>query len=213
MKFTYVREPGEILRRSFAQVESACDLARLPSHLHSVALRLAHSCAMPEILSRLAWQGEVGTIGHTLLRRGAPIFTDCRMVASGISKDRLPEITSIRCFLDAEGTSAYALSEGMTRSAAGITLWKERIGGTVLVIGNAPTALFRLLELVQEGITPPALVLAFPVGFVGAAEAKQALVEFAGDIPFCTLLGRYGGSALAAAAVNALAGPSTVSIT
>lgn len=204
MKFSYVREPQEILRRSFAQVEAACDLTDLPSHLHAIALRVAHSCAMPEILSELAWRGEVGTIGHAALRQGAAILTDCRMVESGISRERLPKSTSIQCFLDAEGGNEYALSKGITRSAAGVTLWRARIGGTLLVIGNAPTALFRLLELLQEGMTPPALVLAFPVGFVGAAESKRALVESDGEFPYCTLLGRFGGSALAVAAVNAL---------
>ena len=205
MKLSYVRAPEEILSRSFAAVTEASDLSALPADLHPLALRLVHSCAMPEILSRLAWQGEVGAIGNALLSRGAPILTDCRMAASGISRARY---SSIECFLDAKDCDDFARKEGMTRSAAGVSLWQERITGSLVVIGNAPTALFRLLELMQEGVAKPALILAFPIGFIGAAESKQALVENAGATPYCTLLGRFGGSALAAAAVNALAGES-----
>ena len=210
MKFSYTRAPEEIVRRSFAQVSQACDLARLPADLHGVALRLVHACAMPEIVDRLAWRGNVGAIGNELLSRGAPILTDCRMAASGISH---AQHSRIDCFLDAGGCDALALREHITRSAAGVRLWRERIGGSIVVFGNAPTALFQLLELIEEGIKPPALLLAFPIGFVGAAESKQALVESEGDFPFCSLLGRFGGSALAAAAVNALANPPKASTT
>ncbi|MCY4035691.1 MAG: precorrin-8X methylmutase [Hyphomicrobiales bacterium] len=208
MKSSYTRAPEEILRRSFAQVSEACDLACLPADLHDVALRLVHACAMPEIVDRLAWRGNIGAIGNELLSKGTLILTDCRMAASGISRARRSRID---CFLDADGCSAFALSENMTRSAAGVYLWRDRIGGSIVAIGNAPTALFQLLELIEEGIEPPALLLAFPIGFVGAAESKQALVENDGDFPFCSLLGRFGGSALAAAAVNALADPTKAS--
>ena len=206
MSLPHVREPEEILRRSFAQVEAACDLSRLPPGLHPLALRLVHACAMPEIVSNLAWQGDVGGVGHALVRRRAPILADCRMAAAGISRAALGN-PPVRCFLDAEGVSAHARAHAMTRSAAGVDLWRDRLGGALAVFGNAPTALFRLLELLREGAAKPALILAFPVGFVGAAESKQALTQHAGDIPYCTLLGRFGGSALAAAAVNALATP------
>ena len=207
MKFAYLREPGDILRRSFAQAETACDLSRLPDGLRPLALRLVHACAMPEIVPRLAWQGDIAATGGALLHSGAPILADCRMAAGGISaaaRRRSP----VHCFLDADGADTHARAQAMTRSAAGVDLWRHRLDGALVVFGNAPTALFRLLELLHEGIAPPALILAFPVGFVGAAESKQALTEHAGDIPFCTLLGRFGGSALAAAAVNALASPS-----
>ena len=210
MKFSYTRTPEEILRRSFAQVSEACDLTRLPADLHGVALRLVHACAMPEIIDRLVWRGDVGAIGNELLSGGVPIFTDCRMAASGIS---LVQHSRIDCFLDAGDCDALALREHITRSAAGVSLWRERIGGSIVVIGNAPTALFQLLELIEEGIDPPALLLAFPIGFVGATESKQALVESEGDFPFCSLLGRFGGSALAAAAVNALVNPPKTSTT
>ena len=206
MKFSYARAPEEILRRSFAQVEAVSDLSRLPPDLHPIALRLVHACAMPEIIASLAWRGEVGAVGRELLKRNAPILADCRMVTAGISRKHVGD-APLSCFLDAEGADAHARAHGITRSAAGVELWRTRIGGALVVIGNAPTALFRLLELLEEGVPPPALLLAFPVGFVGAAESKQALAEQGGDMPFLTLLGRFGGSALAAAAANALAMP------
>lgn len=207
MRLSYTRAPEEILRRSFAQVSEACDLTHLPADLHDVALRLVHACAMPEIVDRLAWRGNIGAVGNELLSKGTPIFTDCRMVASGISR---AQHSRIKCFLDADGCDAFALCENITRSAAGVYLWRKRIGGSIVVIGNAPTALFQLIELIEEGIEPPALLLAFPIGFVGATESKQALVESNGNFPFCSLLGRFGGSALAVASVNALANPPEV---
>ena len=210
MKFSHVRAPEEILRLSFARARAECDLSRLPPDLHAIALRLVHACAMPQILANLAWQGEVGSIGASLLQKQAPILVDCRMLAGGITRTRV-ENAPIHCFLDAEGVDAHARARAITRSAAGVDLWQERLGGAIMVIGNAPTALFRLLELMREGAEPPALILAFPVGFIGAAESKLALTRHAGTVPFCTLLGDFGGSALAAAAVNALAAPAAPS--
>ena len=201
MTFSYVRAPKEILHRSFEQASEACDLNHLPVDLHGIALRLVHACAIPEIVDRLAWRGDVGKVGYELLSRGAPILTDCRMAASGIS---IVQRSRVGCFLDADGCNDFALRKNMTRSAAGVYLCRKQISGSIVVIGNAPTALFQLLELIEVGIKPPALLLAFPIGFVGATESKQALVENNSDFPFCSLLGRFGGSALAAAAVNAL---------
>ncbi len=200
----YIRDPAEIYRRSFAQVRAETDLARLPAGLHNMAVRLVHACGMPDIVADLAFGGDAAAAGRAALAAGAPVLVDASMVAAGITRRRLPAGTQVICSLDRPEVASRARDIGNTRSAAAVDLWRPLLGGAVVAIGNAPTALFRLLEILAEGATRPAAILGFPVGFVGAAESKQALIDAAGDIPFITLCGRRGGSALAAAAVNAL---------
>jgi len=201
----YLRDPQAIYAESFARVRAACDLSRLPAELEGVALRLVHACGMPEILDELAWSDGVVDAGRTALRAGAPVLCDCRMVAEGVIRGRLPADNAVVCTLPDPRVAGLARELETTRSAVAVDLWRDRLEGSVVAIGNAPTALFRLLELLEAGADKPAAILGFPVGFVGAAESKQALVERAHGVPYLALRGRMGGSALAAAAVNALA--------
>jgi len=181
-------------------ISAEADLHRFPHSLQPLVLRLAHAAGDAAILGDLAWSRGAVRAGRRALAAGAPILVDARMVAAGIGRDRLPAGNNVICTLpDA------VERKDMTRSAAAVELWREHLAGAVVAIGNAPTALFRLLEIMAEGAPQPALVLGFPVGFVGAAEAKAALAAFDRGIAYITLHGRRGGSALAAAAVNALA--------
>jgi len=202
----YLRDPAEITRRSFELVRAETDLSALPPALGEVALRLVHACGMPDIVTELAWHDGVVEAGRSALKAGAPVLADCRMVADGVIRDRLPEDNRVVCCLDAPDVPEAARALRTTRSAAAVDLWRGDLEGAVVAIGNAPTALFRLLELLDNGAPAPAAILAFPVGFVGAADSKQALIDADLSIPYLTLRGRRGGSALAAAAVNALAG-------
>ncbi|MDQ4060275.1 MAG: precorrin-8X methylmutase, partial [Pseudomonadota bacterium] len=201
----YIRDPQEIYRRSFAIIRAEADLARLPADLEPVAVRLIHTCGMPEIVGDLAFAPDVVAAGRAALEAGAPILCDAKMIASGITRARLPARNDIVCTLDDPSVPALARRLGTTRSAAALELWRERLAGSVVAVGNAPTALFHLLEGLDQGWPKPAAILAFPVGFVGAAEAKEALAQDSRGIPFITLLGRRGGSAMAVAAVNAIA--------
>ena len=203
--FDYLRDPQEITRRSFERLRAECDLTDIPKALEPVALRLVHACAMPEILADLAWDGEPAVAGATALARGAPVIADCRMAADGVIRSRLPADNPVLCPLGDPRVPELARAQGTTRSAAAVELWQTELDGAVVAIGNAPTALFRLLEILLDGAPRPALILGFPVGFVGAAESKQALIEAGLGVPFVTLRGRRGGSALAAAAGNARA--------
>jgi precorrin-8X/cobalt-precorrin-8 methylmutase len=162
---------------------------------------------MPEIVADLAWSAEVAPAARHALAAGAPIIADCRMVADGVTRSRLPAQNAVICPLEDQAVPRLAREKETTRSAAAVELWQPHLAGAVVAIGNAPTALFRLLELLLEGAPRPAAILGFPVGFVGAAESKEALIDTAHGVPFLTLRGRRGGSALAAAAVNALAAP------
>ncbi len=200
----YLRDPDEITRRSFEAVRRETDLAAIPDDLADIALRLVHATAMPELVRDLRFSPGAGTAGQAALVSGAPIIADCKMVAHGIRADLAAGRNEIVSALDQPGTAAYARERGTTRAAAGIALARPRIDGGVIAIGNAPTALFALLDEIEEGAGKPALILGFPVGFIGAAESKQALVEAGIGVPFITLAGRFGGSALAAAAINAL---------
>jgi precorrin-8X/cobalt-precorrin-8 methylmutase len=205
-RFTYLRDPSEIYRRSFALIEAEADLARFPPELRSLAMRLAHAAGDTAIVRDLAWSPGAATAGRGVLADGAPILVDSSMVAAGIIAARLPARNEVICTLNAFEVPEIARRLGTTRSAAAVELWRPHLAGAIVAIGNAPTALFRLLEMLADAAAPkPALVLGFAVGFVGAAEAKGALAEF-GGLDFITLRGRRGGSALAAAAVNALAG-------
>ena len=201
----YLRDPAEITRRSFEIVRSEADLSALPAALAAVAVRLVHACGMPDIVAELAWRPGVAEQARAALSSGAPVLTDCRMVADGVTPARLPAGNDVICTLDDPEVPALARGLGTTRSAAAVELWRDHMSGAVVAIGNAPTALYRLLELLAEGAPRPAAILAFPVGFVGAAESKEALIAAGLDVSYLTLRGRRGGSALAAAAANALA--------
>jgi precorrin-8X/cobalt-precorrin-8 methylmutase len=166
-------------------------------------LRLIHACGMPDIVADLAWTPDAVRAGRAALRAGAPILVDATMVQAGI-RSRPSAANPILCTLNDDATAARATASTTTRSAAAVDGWRERLGGAVVAIGNAPTALFRLLELLGGGAPRPALVLGFPVGFIGAAEAKEALIGYRPQVPYITLRGRRGGSAMAAAALNAL---------
>lgn len=207
--FTYLRDPLEIYRQSFAAIRRETDLGALDDDLAPLALRIVHACAMPEIVSDLVASPGAASAGRRALMRGAPVLTDVEMVAHGIIQDRLPKENRVICTLSDPQVPALAESLGTTRSAAAVTLWRDDLAGAVVAIGNAPTALFQLLEGLAAGWPAPALILGFPVGFIGAAESKAALVDGRRDIPFVALRGRRGGSAMAAAAVNALAGGET----
>ncbi len=207
-KFSYLRDPAQIYRRSFELIGRAVDMSALPPDMASVAARLAHACGMADLVDDLAWSDGAATAGRAALRAGAAIITDAEMVSAGIIRKRLPCGNAVICTLNGAGVAERAGNLGVTRSAAALDLWRDHIEGAVVTIGNAPTALFRLLELLADGWPRPALILGFAVGFVGAVESKQALVDEAPGfgVPYITLSGRRGGSALAAAAVNALAG-------
>jgi precorrin-8X/cobalt-precorrin-8 methylmutase len=200
--YAYIRDPAEISRRSFALIREETDLARFPPALEALALRLAHAAGDGTILGDLTWSEGAVAAGREAVAAGAPILVDSAMVAAGITIDP----SRIVCTLRDPETAELAAAERTTRSAAAVDRWLPHLKDAVVTIGNAPTALFRLLELLAEGAPRPALVLGFPVGFVGAAEAKAALADFGRGLEFITLRGRRGGSALAAAAVNALAG-------
>ena len=202
----YLRDPDEIYRRSFEIVRAETDLARLPESLHGMAIRIVHACGMPDVVDDLDWSGDPAAAGRAALAAGRPVLTDARMVADGVIRERLPDGNRVHCFLGESGIAADARRSSTTRSAAAVERWLPILQGSIVAIGNAPTALFRLLELLDEGAPSPAAILAFPVGFVGAAESKRALAALDDGPPFLTLHGRRGGSAMAAAAVNGLAG-------
>ena len=207
-RYEYVRDPETIYRLSSQLVTEATDISGLPPNLVTLAHRLVHACGMPDIVGDLRWHGSPAEAGGRALRAGGCVLVDCEMVADGVIRGRLPAANTVLCCLNDPRTRAIQQRDRTTRSAAAVELWRERLHGSVIAIGNAPTALFRLLETLTDAPElRPAAILAFPVGFVGAAESKLALVEAGLDIPFVTLLGRRGGSAMAAAAVNALTGP------
>jgi precorrin-8X/cobalt-precorrin-8 methylmutase len=204
----YLRDPKAIYAESFRQVRAASDLSRVPAELESVALRLVHACGMPEVLDDLVWSDDLAGAARQALADGAPVLADCRMVAEGVIKSRLPAENDVLCTLPDPRVPALAQELETTRSAAAVELWRDRLAGAVVAVGNAPTALFHLLELIEAGGPRPAAILGFPVGFVGAAESKQALAAGDHGVPYLALKGRKGGSALAAAALNALASES-----
>jgi precorrin-8X/cobalt-precorrin-8 methylmutase len=204
--YDYIRDPDEIYRRSFAAIRAEVDLGGVPPDLEAVAVRLIHACGMPDLVRDLAFSRDAASRGRRALAGGAPILVDTEMVAHGIIRGRLSAASRVLCTLGHEDVRERARRGATTRSAAAVELWLPDLEGAVVAIGNAPTALFRLLELVDAGAPQPAVVLGFPVGFVGAAESKDALADHPAAIPFVTVRGRRGGSAMAAAAVNALAG-------
>ena len=201
----YERDPAAIYAQSFANVRKEARLDRFPTGLDALAVRLIHACGMVEVADRLAFSPNAYNVGHAALRSGAPVLCDCEMVAAGIIRSRLPAGNDVVVTLNDPMVPDHAKQIGNTRSAAAVELWGDRLGGAVVAIGNAPTALFHLLELLDAGAPKPAVILGFPVGFVGAAESKAELAERPRGCEFIALRGRRGGSAMASAAVNALA--------
>ncbi len=201
----YLKDPDAIYRASFAAIREEAELGKLPSSMQPLATRLIHACGMPDIIDDLAYTDDAAERGRDALNAGSAILTDATMVSAGITSRFLPKDNAIICRLNDERTPALAQNLNTTRSAAAVDLWRPHLEGAIVAIGNAPTALFRLLELIDEGAQHPAVILGFPVGFVGAEESKLALIEHPKAPPYIALRGRRGGSALAAAAVNALA--------
>lgn len=200
----YQRDPAAIYRESFAIIRAEADLTRIPPDLEPLAVRVAHACGMPDIIDDLAFSPDAGSAGRAALEAGAPILCDSRMVAEGITRTRLPAENSILCTLNDPRVPELARELNNTRTAAALELWREHLEGALVAIGNAPTALFRLLEMLDAGGPRPALILGFPVGFVGAAESKAELADNSRGIPFVAVRGRRGGSAMVTAAINAL---------
>jgi precorrin-8X/cobalt-precorrin-8 methylmutase len=201
----YVREPAAIYRRSFEIIRSEADLSGFTEEEAEVAVRMIHACGLVEAAQHIVFGPGLVEAARAALARGAPIICDAEMVAHGITRSRLPAGNEVICRLRDARVPALAERLGTTRSAAAFDLVGDQIGGAVVVIGNAPTALFHLLELLDRGAAKPAAILGVPVGFVGAAESKQELAENPRGVPFLIVRGRMGGSAMAAAAVNALA--------
>ncbi len=204
--YDYVRDPQEIYRLSFATIRAEGDLGSLPAEMEALAVRMIHACGDPRIIADLAFSDGAAAAGRAALTAGAPILVDTEMVAAGIIRSRLPAHNRVVCTLGEAGIAEDAEALGTTRSAAAVDRWRPHLEGAVVAIGNAPTALFRLLELIDAGAPQPAVILGLPVGFVGAAESKDALILHPSGVPYIALRGRRGGSAFAAAAVNALAG-------
>ncbi|PYC27054.1 precorrin-8X methylmutase [Pseudomonas mosselii] len=201
----YIRDGQEIYRNSFRIIREEARLERIPADLEKLAVRVIHACGMVEAIDGLQFSEGAGTAGREALAKGAPILCDAHMVAEGITRARLPASNPVICTLRDPSVPDLAKAEGNTRSAVALELWRPHLEGSVVVIGNAPTALFYLLEMLDAGAPKPALILGFPVGFVGAAESKAMLAADSRGVPFVIMQGRLGGSAMAAAAVNALA--------
>jgi precorrin-8X/cobalt-precorrin-8 methylmutase len=201
----YIHNGEDIYRKSFAIIRAEADLEILSADLVPIAVRLIHACGMTDIVQDLIASPDAVQVGREVLAAGSPIFCDSQMVANGITRKRLSAQNQVICTLNHPEVPEIAQRIENTRSAAAIELWQPQMEGAVVVIGNAPTALFHLLELLDQGIPKPALILGFPVGFVGAADSKVELAVNNRGVPFITLHGRRGGSAIAAAAINALA--------
>ncbi|HVO02634.1 MAG TPA: precorrin-8X methylmutase [Candidatus Cybelea sp.] len=201
----YIKDPAEIYRQSFAVIESEAALAHLPDSLQPVAIRMMHACGMTDLAADLAWHLDPVAAARDALAEAAPILCDAQMTAAGIIRDRLHG-NEIVALIGDPRVPELAKSLRTTRSAAQVELWRDRLAGAVVVIGNAPTALYHLIDLLEQGCARPAALFAFPVGFVGAKESKDELIATELDIPYLTLRGRRGGSAIAAAAINALTG-------
>jgi precorrin-8X/cobalt-precorrin-8 methylmutase len=203
-RLAYLRDGAEIYRRSFAIIRAEADLSRFAGTAERVVVRMIHACGLTDLPAQVELSPDFAAAAEAALRRGAPILCDSRMVSNGVTRARLPADNEVICTLDDPCVPALAARLGTTRTAAAMELWRERLGGGLVAVGNAPTALFRLLELLDEGVPPPAAVIGIPVGFVGAAESKEALARDR-RVPFLVVHGRRGGSAMTAAAINALA--------
>ncbi|CAM5479744.1 precorrin-8X methylmutase [Streptomyces narbonensis] len=203
--FDYEKDGAEIYRRSFATIRAEADLAGLPADVAQVAVRMIHACGMTDLVQDIAYSPQVVANAREALRAGAPILCDAQMVASGVTRKRLPADNEVLCALSDPAVPGLAAELGTTRSAAALELWRDRLEGSVVAIGNAPTALFHLLEMIAKGAPKPAAVLGIPVGFIGAAESKDALAENVLGLDYLVVRGRRGGSAMTAAAINAIA--------
>jgi len=201
----YIRDGQAIYDRSFAIIRTEADLSRIPADLEKLAVRVAHASGIVDIVEDIVFSEGAGQAGRDALLNGAPILCDVRMVAEGITRSRLPANNDVICTLNDPSVPELAKKIGNTRSAAALDLWLPHLEGSVVAIGNAPTALFRLFEMLDNGAPKPALIIGMPVGFVGAAESKDELAENSRGVPFVIVRGRRGGSAMTAAAVNALA--------
>ncbi|TQF06103.1 precorrin-8X methylmutase [Kitasatospora acidiphila] len=201
----YEKDGAAIYRESFATIRAEADLAALPADVAQVAVRMIHACGMTDLVKDLLWTPNVVADARAALRAGAPILCDVSMVASGVTRKRLPADNEVICTLSDPSVPALAAELGTTRSAAAMELWRDKLAGSVVAVGNAPTSLFRLLEMIEDGAPRPAAVIGVPVGFVGAAESKQALAEHPSGLEHIVVTGRRGGSAIAAAALNAIA--------
>ena len=201
----YVKDPQAIYAESFATVAREARLERFAPEMHPLITRVIHACGMVEVADRLAWSDGAARAGRLALQAGAPVLCDCEMVAAGVIRRYLPAGNEVIVTLNADEVPARAARIGNTRSAAAVELWEPHLDGAVVAIGNAPTALFHLLEMLDAGAPKPAVILGFPVGFVGAAESKAELAAQPRGCAFVALRGRRGGSAMASAAVNALA--------
>lgn len=205
MLMDYVKDGAEIYRRSFATIRAEAALDDLPEDVSRVVVRMIHACGMTDLASDVRYSADVVSSAREALLAGAPVICDAKMVASGVTRPRLPAANEILCMLDAPETPVLAEKFGTTRSAAAVELWRDRVEGAVVAIGNAPTTLYHLLERLDGGWPKPAAILGLPVGFIGAAESKAELAGNPRGVPFLTLLGRRGGSAMAVAAINAVA--------
>ncbi|MGW4531913.1 precorrin-8X methylmutase [Nocardia sp. NPDC004340] len=204
VRASYLKDGAEIYRRSFATIRAEADLARFPADVSQVVVRMIHACGQVDLAGDVEFSTDVVAKARAALRSGAPILCDAKMVASGVTRKRLPADNDVLCLLDDPRVPDLAARMDNTRSAAALELWSDRLDGAVVAIGNAPTALFHLLDMIDAGAPRPAAVLGIPVGFIGAAESKEALAEY-GGVEFLTVRGRRGGSAITAAALNAIA--------
>jgi precorrin-8X/cobalt-precorrin-8 methylmutase len=204
-EYDYIREGNAIYERSFAIIRGEADLLRFSEDEADIAVRMIHACGLVEAAAHFAFSSNFVGTARTALANGAPVFCDAEMVAHGITRARLPASNEVICTLHDPRTFELAKQSGNTRSAAALHLWGSRLQGAVVAIGNAPTALFHLLEMLRDGAPKPAAIIGMPVGFVGAAESKDALAENSYEVPYAIVRGRMGGSAMTAAAINALA--------
>ena len=201
----YLRDPELIYQQSFSAIRKEADLSHFPQDIANIVVRMIHSCGMTDITQNIVYTTSAASAGKDALMQGAPVLCDSRMVCEGVIRAKLPADNEVLCWNNFPESAALAKKLGTTRSAAAVELWRPKLAGAVVAVGNAPTTLFRLLEILEEGVEPPAVIFGLPVGFVGAAESKELLVKQCKEsVQFLTLKGRRGGSAMAAAAVNAL---------
>ncbi|NKS31676.1 precorrin-8X methylmutase [Prescottella equi] len=201
----YIRDGAEIYRQSFATIRAESDLARFPADVSQAVVRMIHASGQVDLVDDVAFTPNVVADAREALRRGAPILCDAKMVAAGVTRKRLPRDNDVLCMLDDARVPVLAKAIDNTRSAAALELWGDKLDGAVVAIGNAPTALFHLLNLIEAGAPRPAAIVGGPVGFIGAMESKEALIEHPAGLEYLVVRGRRGGSAIAAAALNAIA--------
>jgi precorrin-8X/cobalt-precorrin-8 methylmutase len=204
----YLKDPSAIYARSFELIRAEANFSRVPKAAESIATRIIHACGMVEVVDDLVFSEDFVVTAQTALKAGAPIFVDAEMVRHGIIARQIKTGNDIICTLNDPEARAMGVAQSITRSAAAVELWRPRLAGSIVVIGNAPTALFALLEMIDSGAAKPAAIIGFPVGFVGAAESKAELAANPRGIAFATIRGRKGGSAMASSVINALTGQS-----